>query len=134
MRSATNQSWTLVDDNLFEVIPESSHSVLDSSKNYLVFLQRKGLKHLASQNNPIHWPYAPELVGKATMGQCFSKSSFKDNSTMSKDISRTHSTASEVKEKWTKVFVPDERVTQELKKEKMLSILEEECSSLHTER
>lgn len=52
---------------------------------------------------------------------------------MSKEVSRTHTVSSEAREKWTKVLVPDEKPQQENFDKKMLSILEEEYSSILTE-
>lgn len=134
MQNCHDQSWTLIDDNLFEVIPESSYNLLTSSKNYLVFLQRKGLKQIASQSNPVHWPYSAQII-KKVMGEAGDlKIPFADKSTMSKDVSKTHSQSGEGREKWTKVFVPDEKPPQPAFEKKNLSILEEEISSIHSER
>ena len=97
----------------------------------MVYLQRKGLKLIKSQSNSQHWPYSQEIVNKV-IGD-IKAPGFMSKSTMSKDVSRSYSINSEVRKKWTKVFVPDEKIVQENIKNDRLSILEEECSSIFSE-
>lgn len=134
VQNCHDRTWSLIDDNLFESIPETSFHLLTSSKNYLVFLQRKGLKQIPSQAFNSNWPYSSELIKKLIAGKSDGKIPFGDRSTMSKDVSRSHSLSSEGGHKWTKVFVPEEKPSHFVAEKGKLSILEEECSSIHTEQ